>query len=138
VVELPGITVESVPWTEDTEVESIRACDFGLMPLLDTPWEQGKCGYKLIQYMACGIPVVASKVGVNTEIVQQGVSGFLATSPDDWLAALTQLLEKPDLRVRMGMAGRQRVEQNFCLQKTGPTLAAVLRMAANGDEKCAA
>ena len=125
-VDIPGVQVEVVPWTEDTEVEKISPCDIGVMPLLDSPWEQGKCGYKLIQYMACGLPVVASDVGVNPEIVQHGVSGYLATSPHEWVAALGQLLEDPSLRTRMGLAGRQRVEQTYCIQQTGPRLAELL------------
>jgi murein biosynthesis integral membrane protein MurJ len=133
-VDMPGVQVEVVAWSEATEVSSIGACDVGIMPLQDSPWERGKCGYKLIQYMACGLPVVASDVGVNPEIVQQGVNGFLARSHDDWLLALQQLLSDPSLRERMGQAGRQRVEQRYCLQRTGPRVVNWLRQAAEGAE----
>ncbi len=123
--------MDSVAWTEQTEVASIASCDIGIMPLLDGPFARGKCGYKLIQYMACGLPVVASPVGVNSEIVEHGVNGFLAETPEQWANALQILLADANLRHRMGQAGRQKVEQQYCIQKTGPKLAALLLAAAN-------
>lgn len=130
--QIPGVRVECVKWTEATEVEGIAAGHVGVMPLLDSPWEQGKCGYKLIQYMACGLPVVASPVGVNRHIVEHGVNGFLANSDDEWESALEQLLTQAQLRKRMGMAGRAKVEAEYCIQKTGPKMAELLRKAAKG------
>lgn len=120
-------TLEIVPWTEDTEVSLIQSMDIGVMPLPDTPWARGKCGYKLIQYMACGLPVVASPVGVNSEIVEHGVNGFLAETDDEWRAAIKSLLDDPDLRLRMGAAGRRKVEEQFSLQVWGPRVAQMLR-----------
>ena len=130
---VPGVRVEVLPWSEATEVEVISACDIGVMPLQDSPWERGKCGYKLIQYMACGLPVVASGVGVNSKIVCVGENGFLANTADEWLAALGQLLGNATLRRQMGVAGRQRVEDEFCIQKTGPRLAQLLRAVGQGS-----
>lgn len=132
-VDLPGVQVETVAWSEATEEADVGACDVGVMPLLDSPWEQGKCGYKLIQYMACGLPVVASGVGVNPEIVEQGDNGFLADTPAEWLDALRELLADASRRDVMGAAGRRRVEQLYCLQQTGPRLAALLRSATQSD-----
>lgn len=129
-VDFPGVQVEVLPWTEATEVENISACQVGVMPLLDSLWERGKCGYKLIQYMACGLPVVASSVGVNPEIVRNGENGYLASTPEDWVSALAQLLQSPSLRAQMGAAGRRRVEDEYCIQKTGPLMAQLLRTAA--------
>lgn len=120
--ELDGVQTECLPWAEATEVSDIAACDVGVMPLLSTPWELGKCGYKLIQYMACGLPVVASPVGVNNMIVVQGQNGFLAQDSSDWFESLNQLLTSPTLRQSMGAAGRARVEQAYCLQVTAPKL----------------
>lgn len=127
---LPGVQVECLPWAEDTEVAALTECDVGVMPLLDSPWERGKCGYKLIQYMACGLPVVASSVGVNPEIVRNGENGYLASSAEEWVSALEALLQSPSLRAQMGVAGRRRVEEEYCIQKTGPLMAQLLRTAA--------
>jgi Glycosyl transferases group 1 len=121
-----GLPMQPIPWTEQTEVASIASFDIGIMPLLDEPFEHGKCGYKLIQYMACCLPVVASPVGVNRQIVQHGVNGFLAETPAQWEQALQTLLADAGLRQRMGQAGRQKVEEQYCIQVTGPKLAAML------------
>ena len=125
-----GFAMDSIPWTEQTEVASISRFDVGIMPLVDEPFQRGKCGYKLIQYMACGLAVVASPVGVNCQIVEHGVNGFLAETPAQWEQALGTLLADAGLRQRMGMAGREKVEQQYCLQVTGPKLAALLLSAA--------
>lgn len=132
-IDLPGIDVEPVVWSEATEAESIRVCDIGVMPLLDSSWERGKCGYKLIQYMVSGLPVVASNVGVNPEIVQHGQSGFLASTPSEWVAGLDQLLNDVSLRAQMGRSGRQRVEREYCIQHTAPRMTELLRTAARGS-----
>ncbi|MGC9418254.1 MAG: glycosyltransferase family 4 protein [Rhodovulum sp.] len=120
-------------WSETREVSDIRAMDIGIMPLPDTLWMWGKCGYKLIQYMACGLPVVASPVGVNTEIVEHGVNGFLAETDEDWRKALETLIGDPALRERMGKAGRKKVETWYSLQVQGPRVAQMLaEVARNG------
>jgi glycosyltransferase involved in cell wall biosynthesis len=130
-----GVPIERHAWKAETESSILSNLDAGIMPLQDSPWERGKCGYKLIQYMACGLPVIASSVGVNKEIVDQGVNGFLADTPEQWVAALQALLLDPDLRNRMGMAGRRKVEQQYCLQVTGTKLVALLKEAAVGKGK---
>lgn len=130
-----ALPMESIPWTESSEVASIQRFDVGIMPLVDGPFERGKCGYKLIQYMACGLPVVASPVGVNSQIVEHGVNGFLAITQQEWEDALTTLLTDSDLRERMGRAGRHKVEQEYCLQVTGPRLANLLHSAAGQKTK---
>ncbi len=129
-VDIPGVQMEVLPWSEATEFSKIRACNVGVMPLLDSSWERGKCGYKLIQYMACGLPVVASNVGVNTEIVQHGENGFLANTREDWVVALGRLLGDERLSAQLGVAGRQQVERSYCIQKTGLKMAELLRSVA--------
>ena len=119
--------LDIVPWCEDTEVQAIQSMDIGVMPLTDTPWTRGKCGYKLIQYMACGVPVVASPVGVNREIVTHGVNGFLAKTDAEWRSAIATLLADAELRCRMGAAGRKKVEDHYSLQVWGPRVAQMLR-----------
>ena len=116
-----GLPMDSLPWAEATESEDIARLDIGIMPLVDAPFERGKCGYKLIQYMACGLPVVASPVGVNRQIVEHGVNGFLADTPEAWATALRTLCHDPALRARMGAAGRRKVEQQYCLHVTART-----------------
>ncbi len=115
VQDLPGISVEVLPWSEDREVDFIRQIDVGIMPLIDGPWEKGKCGYKLIQYMASSVPVVASPVGVNTEIVGGSQCGMLADSSVEWEASLRELLGSADQRLRYGSAGRVAVENKYTL-----------------------
>ena len=119
--------LDFVSWSEETEVSAIQDMDIGVMPLPDTPWARGKCGYKLIQYMACGLPVVASPVGVNSDIVEHGINGFLARTDAEWNDAITTLLRNPDLRHRMGQAGRKKVEEQYSLQVWGPRVASLLR-----------
>jgi glycosyltransferase involved in cell wall biosynthesis len=123
--------LDVVPWSEETEVRAIQSMDIGVMPLSDTPWARGKCGYKLIQYMACGLPVVASPVGVNREIVEHGVNGFLAETEAEWRSAIETLLADPDLRRRMGAAGRKKAEEHYSLQVWGPRVARMLRSVAD-------
>lgn len=128
-VDLPGVPVEVVAWREDTEVDEIRGFDVGIMPLPDEPWARGKCGFKLIQYMACGLPVVASPVGVNAEIVEDGGNGFLARDAGEWVAALARLKGDAGLGGRLGQAGRRKVAARYCLQVTGAQVVAVVRRA---------
>lgn len=115
--------VDFVGWSEAGEVPFLQSLDIGIMPLTDTPWSRGKCGYKLIQYMACGVPVIASPVGVNAEIVEHGVNGFLVSSEAEWHEALGLLLRDPELRKRMGQAGRLTVHERYSLQVWGPRVA---------------
>jgi glycosyltransferase involved in cell wall biosynthesis len=110
---LPGVDVISLPWVAWTEVEDLRPIDIGLMPLIDDEFSRGKCGLKALQYMALGIPPVVSPVGVNTQIIQDGVNGFLASTPEEWIAKITLLLRDPELRRRMGSAARATVEGKY-------------------------
>lgn len=124
--QLRELPIEVKPWSEASEVAEIQQFDIGIMPLSDTPWERGKCGYKLIQYMACGKPVVASPVGVNNEIVHHGVNGYLANTESEWCVALDELCRDAVLRERMGAEGRTIMEQKYSLQIMAPRLAVLL------------
>lgn len=109
------------PWSRSTEIRDLREMDIGLMPLYDTPWERGKCGFKALQYMAMEIPAVVSAVGVNADIVRHGIDGFAvdampAAEGERWTAALTKLLVNPELRRKMGRAGRARVEAHYSVK----------------------
>jgi len=123
---LPGVPLELRTWREETEIAEIAQCDVGIMPLPDSPWERGKCGLKLVKYMGCALPVVASPVGVNATIVEEGVNGFLAGDDDQWARALRRLREDAALRREMGLAGRRKVESQFSLDSAAPVLASIL------------
>lgn len=124
---IPGVDVELRPWSEIDEAAEIQRFDVGIMPLPDEPWERGKCGYKLIQYMACGKPVIGSPVGANTEIIQDGVNGFLVQTEREWHRALVTLRDNHQLREEMGKAGRRLVEERYCLSVTAPRLLELLK-----------
>lgn len=125
--DINGIPIYASKWSENTEVSEIAAFDVGIMPLDDTPWEKGKCGYKLIQYMACGKPVIASPVGINEEIVEHGVNGFLADTDEAWLEAFRTLRDNLDLRRKMGQAARKKVSNLYCLQVAAPELISIFQ-----------
>jgi glycosyltransferase involved in cell wall biosynthesis len=107
--------IDCVSWSEDTEVADIQKIDIGIMPLKDGFFERGKCGYKLIQYMACGIPVIASPVGENCFIVDHGENGFIADSLEDWEPLLEELVINPNLRRDFGMNGFSKIQQKYSI-----------------------
>jgi glycosyltransferase involved in cell wall biosynthesis len=129
-----AVDVRDDPWSLDREVELFNTCDIGVYPLTDDEWSRGKCGFKAIQFMACGVPVVASPVGVNQEIIEDGINGFLASTPDEWVHKLGRLIAEPDLRARLAAAGRRTVEERYSLRVHAPRFAATLRAAAGLGE----
>jgi glycosyltransferase involved in cell wall biosynthesis len=127
----PGL--ELLKWSVDSEIEEVQSFDIGIMPLPDDDWARGKSGYKLIQYMGCGLPVVASPVGVNTDIVLNGTNGFLANSEDDWRTALLRLIRDPMLRKQFGTVGRERTVRHYSLKSQAPRFVEVFqRVTAEG------
>lgn len=110
------VDIKHIVWTEEGEVEAIRKMDIGIMPLPNDPWERGKCAYKLIQYMACGLPVVASAVGMNLEVVRHGENGFLAGTEEEWIQALKTLILDAALRKRMGEKGLELMKERFTVE----------------------
>ncbi|MCC6739174.1 MAG: glycosyltransferase family 4 protein [Planctomycetia bacterium] len=113
----PG--TQFVPWSEDAEIESVRSADIGLMPLPDDEWSKGKCGFKLLQYMACGLPSVASPVGVNADVLEGGC-GLLARGEEEWEQALVNLLGKADGRREMGEKARRRAVEVYSVRALYP------------------
>jgi glycosyltransferase involved in cell wall biosynthesis len=103
------------------------------MPLPDDAWCRHKCGLKLLQYLAAGIPAIASPVGVNAEIIEPGMNGLLARDDEEWEAALRTLLADAELRRRMGVAGRKKVEEAYSVRAMAPRLATALREAGERD-----
>jgi glycosyltransferase involved in cell wall biosynthesis len=129
-ISFPGLQVEDVPWSLPDEVRLFNTCDIGVYPLTDDDWARGKCGFKAIQCMACGVPVVASAVGVNREIIQDGGNSFLASTPGEWVEKLGRLLSDTAVRARMASAGRRTIEERLSLHVTTPRVAAVLHAVA--------
>jgi glycosyltransferase involved in cell wall biosynthesis len=123
---IPNVQVIEVPWREDTEIFHINRFDVGIMPLPDTAWARGKCAFKLIQYMACGVPVVASPVGANRDVVHENC-GFFADDTEQWLHALRTLRDNPEQRDTMGIQARLRVEAEYSLQRNLPILADAIK-----------
>ncbi|MFN7930639.1 MAG: glycosyltransferase family 4 protein [Blastocatellia bacterium] len=129
-LQLDGVNLQVKSWQQQTEAHELRQFDVGIMPLQDAAFERGKCGLKLIQYMAAARPVIATPVGVNQEIVKDGQNGFLATTTEEWLAALSWIKQDRPLGQVLGAKGRAQVEREFCLQITAPKIAQLLYQAA--------
>lgn len=124
--DLPGVPVVWRPWSVGTEAEDIAAFDVGIMPMPETDWALGKCALKALQYMAMGVATVASAVGANREVIEHGRSGLLASTDADWLAGLRALAESPELRARLGQAGRQTVETRYSMRSSAGAFAEVV------------
>jgi len=123
----PGVRVEHLPWSLQEEVSQILAFDIGVMPLTQNEFDRGKCGLKLLQYMAAGIPAVASPVGVNCEIVTDGVNACLAASQEEWVEKLCRLIDSVQLRLEIGRLGRETVERHYSIEANLPRLIEALR-----------
>jgi glycosyltransferase involved in cell wall biosynthesis len=102
-----------IPWSKDKEIDDLMTFDIGIMPLPDDEWSQGKCGFKILQYMALQIPAVASPVGVNSQIIEHSISGFLPDTSEEWYECLQRLIEDDELRKLFGDRGREIVEKRY-------------------------
>jgi glycosyltransferase involved in cell wall biosynthesis len=124
----PELSVQSIrfnAWSRKTEVDDLIKIDIGIMPLPDDEWAQGKCGFKALQYMALAKPVVASPVGVNTEIIENGKNGFLCTTHDEWVTSLSTLVENKLLRNKMGVEGRKIVQERYSVDSNAANFASL-------------
>jgi|TARA_B100000959_G_C14937915_1_gene606524 glycosyltransferase involved in cell wall biosynthesis len=110
---LSHLQVDSVAWSEQAERSTLQQADIGIAPMEDNLWTQGKCALKVLQYMAAGLPVVSSDVGANAEVVEDGITGFLASSKEEWISAIGNLIANSELRNSLGQTGRLRVENNY-------------------------
>lgn len=127
---IPDVDTEAMQWRSATEIEDLGEIDIGIMPLPDEDWSRGKCGLKALQYMALGVPTICSPVGVNSTIIRDGVNGYIADTAAEWIDALKTLLHDPDLRHRIGMAGRKTVEDEYSARVVAPKVAEIFRAAA--------
>lgn len=120
-INLEGVQVRHIPWQKQTEVDQLRQLDVGIMPLFaGEDWDRYKCGLKLIQYMAAGIPAVAAPVGVNLSIIDHGQNGFLASSDEEWETHLGRLVLDPALRQKIGNAARETVAEKHSIEANYP------------------
>ncbi len=131
-VALGGLDVILRPWSRATETAELAAADIGISWLADDAWSRGKCGLKVVQYMAAGLPVVANPVGMNRQMVVHGQTGLLAETPQEWAAAIGRLASRPELRARMGAAGRRLVEEHYSAARWGPRFAEIIASVATG------
>jgi glycosyltransferase involved in cell wall biosynthesis len=121
-VRLPGVPVEARPWDKHTALQDLKDFDIGLVPLDDTPFEQAKFPFKLLQYLALGVPAVSARVGMARSVIRDGENGRLAGSPAEWCEALEQLIGDAALRTQMAAAGLETVAANYTLERVGPVL----------------
>ncbi|TGE15543.1 glycosyltransferase family 4 protein [Hymenobacter elongatus] len=124
----PQLPIRSLvfrPWRKDTEIADLLTFNIGLMPLEDDPWAKGKCAFKALQYMALGVPALVSPVGMNSEVVTQGVNGYICTSYQEWYDSLEKLLKDHDLRTRFGQAARATIEARFSVEANRPNFLAL-------------
>ena len=112
-----GLPLEHVPWSPASEAEALCRGDIGIAPMPRDPWTLGKCGFKIVQYMAAGLPVIASPVGAAAELVSPGQTGFLPATADQWIDAMATLAADVAQRSSMGAAGRKQVEEHYCLDR---------------------
>lgn len=120
-----------VEWSPSVEAQITGFFDIGIMPLIDDPYQRGKCGCKILQYMSASLPVVASPVGMNTQLIEHGSRGLLASSPQDWRESLATLMVQPELRRTMGHAGRAFVEQHYSIRTWFPQFLSVIEAVAS-------
>jgi glycosyltransferase involved in cell wall biosynthesis len=111
-----NVKVKFIPWSREKEWEEISQFDIGVMPLLNTPWEQGKCAFKAIQYMVLDIPAICSSVGENNYLIKHGINGLLASSDKEWSINLEKFILDSDLRDRLGQEGRKTIENSYSLR----------------------
>ncbi|HOV89162.1 MAG TPA: glycosyltransferase family 4 protein [Syntrophorhabdaceae bacterium] len=121
-IETKKIKLNRVQWRYDTEIEELKRLDIGVMPLFNDLWSMGKCGYKIIQYMGVGVPAVCTPVGINRDVVEDGINGFWATTKEEWTERLSTLIDDYRLRVNMGIEGRKKIMAHYTVQACAPLL----------------
>ncbi|MHB8109979.1 MAG: glycosyltransferase family 4 protein [Syntrophorhabdaceae bacterium] len=119
-------------WSQETEIADLRDMDIGLMPLMNDLWSEGKCGLKILQYFGVAVPAVCTPVGVNKDVVKDGITGFYANSPDEWVEKLSILIENPGLRRQMGERGREIVMNGYTIQACAPRLIEIIENTVKG------
>lgn len=125
--DMPGVPVVWHRWSPETEIADMARFDIGIMPMPDDQWSLGKCSMKALLYMAMGIPTICSAIGMNKEVIQHGENGLLAKTDDEWLEGLKMLIDDATLRRRLGVAGRQTIEERYSMRRCAALFATVIR-----------
>jgi glycosyltransferase involved in cell wall biosynthesis len=126
-IDIDGVQVIKKQWRPEDVSDDLKSFDVGVMPISDDPWTRGKCGFKVVQYLAAGVPAIASPVGLNRDLVVPGRTGLWAETLEEWEERFVQLAGDRELRARMGHAGRRLVEEQFSLQQTAPRFLEILK-----------
>ena len=107
------LDIKGIPWSSEIEIDTLASFDIGIMPLPNDEWVKGKCGLKGLSYMSLEVPTIMSAVGINTEIITDGINGYLANTDEEWVNKISQLIDSFELRRRLGIAGRKTVEEKY-------------------------
>ena len=121
-IQTKDISLRKVQWNYEREIDDLMSLDIGVMPLLDDLWSKGKCGFKIIQYLGVGVPAVCTPVGINRDVVEDGVNGLWASTKDEWIEKLSTLVEDVSLREKMGIEGRRKIMDMYTVQACAPKL----------------
>jgi len=130
-IKVRGLEIETKDWSPDEEVKDLQSFDIGIMPQPNNDWVRGKCGFKAIQYMASGVPCVASNVGINQDIINDGYNGFLASTKEEWVKKISKLIESPKLQNKFIKNGRKTIEERFSVQTNLKKYLTVFRLVGN-------
>ncbi len=126
-IDCENIPVIKKMWSHETEIADLQDMDIGLMPLVNDLWSEGKCGLKILQYFGVGVPAVCTPVGVNKDVVQNGMNGFYANSPEEWIEKISTLIEDQALRKAMGTRGRDAVMREYTIEACAPRFIDIIR-----------
>ncbi|MBP1734662.1 MAG: glycosyltransferase [Deltaproteobacteria bacterium] len=121
-IETKDIHLRKIPWSYEREIDDLMNIDIGVMPLFDDLWSRGKCGFKIIQYLGVGVPAVCTPVGINRDVIENGVNGLWALTIDEWIEKLSMLVEDAALRAKMGREGRKKIMEQYTVQACAPRL----------------
>lgn len=132
-IDCENIPVIKKTWSQETEIADLRDMDIGLMPLMNDPWSEGKCGLKILQYFGVAVPAICTPVGMNRDVVKDGLNGFYANSPEDWIEKISVLIKDAPLRKEMGARGRDIVMKGYTIEACAPRFTDIIRNVAGSE-----
>ena len=126
-IKMPGVDVVNLAWALEREISDYQGLDVGICPLENNEWDSGKTGFKIIVYMAAGVPAVVSTTGSNKEVIKDGENGFLASTDDEWQEKMSRLIKEPRLRNEMGKAARDTIVKGYSVRANAPKYIAIFK-----------